>query len=99
MQERKEKAPSSLPSLFPRWPVQVAVLFAPGLHSVHSPLACQARAMLPAPVVETLAQGGAEIRRLPGRGAGGGRAAWILQRQALLSRPQQFQRERRESPK
>ena len=71
MQERKEKAPSSLPSLFPCWPVQVHVLFAPGLRSVHSPLACQARAMLPAPVVETLAQCGAEIRRLPGRGAGG----------------------------
>lgn len=87
MQERREKAPSSLSSLFPLWAVQVPVLFAPGLHSVHSPLACQARAMLLASVVGTLAQCGAEIRCLPGRGAGGG-GAWILQRQALLSRPQ-----------
>lgn len=72
MQERREKAPSSLSSLFPLWPVQVPVLFAPGLHSVHSPLACQARAVLLASVVGTLAQCGAEIRCLPGRGAGGG---------------------------
>ena len=59
MQERREKAPSSLSSLFPLWPVQVPVLFAPGLHSVHSPLACQARAVLLASVVGTLAQCGA----------------------------------------
>lgn len=96
MQEGKEKAPSSLSSLFPLWPVQVHVLFSPGLHSVHSSLACQARAMLSASVVGTLAQCGAEIRCLPGRGAGGG-GAWILLRQSLLSRSQQFQCERLES--
>lgn len=74
MQERKEKAPSSLSSLLPPWPVHVPVLFSPGLHSVHSSLACQARAMLSASVVGTLARHGAEFRHLPGWGAreGGG---------------------------
>ena len=106
MQERKEKAPSSLSSLLPPWPMQVPVLFSPGLHSVHSSLACQARAMLSASMVGTLARHGAEFRHLPGWGAregGGGTVGHtqvqILQRQSLLSRSHQFERGKPKRPK
>lgn len=109
--ETQEKRKGALKPVFsvPPWPVLVPVLSSPGLHSFHSSLGFQPRAVLSASIMgywqlQCMSLHGPEFGHLPGLGAWGtGRPvryteAEILRRQPLLSRSQ-FQCQRPKSPK